>query len=283
MAISVNTNMASLTAQKTLSGSTSKMNVAMDRLSTGYRINSSKDDAAGMAVSTKLNFKLTSFDVANSNAQMGVSLLDTAENILITVKSNLQRIRDLTEQAANGTYGSDSLGSISKEVQARMDEITRLSKSVEFNGKYLLDGSMTTGINLQVGIENNKNSIIVLNEGLFKDTSASLLLNVSGGKVASKYVSDTTAREFLADIDNAFTDIVDRISDIGGYQQRLVTVLDATETMATSTTSALSAIQDADMAAESSEFIKNQILQQMSTSMLSTANQTPAIALSLLG
>lgn len=282
MAISVNTNLASLTAQRTLNSSTQQMNTAMDRLSTGYRINSSKDDAAGMAVSTKLDYKLTSLGVANDNAQVGISLLDTAENILGSIKSNLQRVRDLTEQAANGTYGSDSLSSIAKEVQARLDEITRLSQSVEFNGKYLLNGSITSGINLQVGIENNSNSTIQLEPNLFKNTAASLLLSVPGGDISAKYTDDSTARTFLNDIDNAFADIVDRMSAIGGYQQRLVTVMDATTSLSTSVTSALSVIQDADMAEESSKFIKEQILQQLSTSMLTTANQTPAIALSLI-
>ncbi|MBR1943127.1 flagellin FliC [bacterium] len=283
MGISVNTNLASLTAQKSLGKSTTDMNTAMQRLSTGYKINSSKDDAAGMAVASKLNYKLSSYNVAKSNAQMGESMLDTAESIMSTIQANLQRIRDLTEQAANGTYGSDSMTAIVKEVQSRVEEITRISASVEFNGKYLLNGSIEDDINLQVGIENNENSIIKLSASLFADASSKSLLGIEEIEdIKEKYQNDTTAREFLTNIDDALAEITDRVSQIGGIQQRLVTVLEATETLYTSVTGAVSSIQDVDVAEESTSYIKEQILQQLSTSMLSVANQSPAIALSLL-
>ena len=281
MAISVNTNLASLTAQKSLSGSTNKLNTAMERMSTGYKINSSKDDAAGIAVATKLSYKLSSYNVAKNNAQMGSALLDTSENIMATIKDNLQRIRDLTEQAANGTYGTDSMSAIVREVQARADEITRISESVEYNGKYLLNGSITEDINLQIGIENNENSIIKLNKDLFAKTDAEAILGVSD--VTEKYENDSTAREFLNNIDEALANITDRVSLIGGIQQRLVTVLDATATLSESVTSSLSSLQDADIAEESTSYVKEQILQQISASMLSVANQSPSIALQLLG
>ena len=107
MAITVNTNMAALTAQSALNKSTNKMNTAMERMTTGYKINSSKDDAAGLAVSSNLEYKMSSLKVAQNNAQMGASLLETTEGIMSTISDNLTRVRDLTEQAANGTYGSD--------------------------------------------------------------------------------------------------------------------------------------------------------------------------------
>ena len=281
MAISVNTNLASLTAQKSLAKSTDKLDTAMKRMSTGYRINSSKDDAAGIAVATKLNYKLSSYNVAEGNAQMGSSLMATAESIMSTIQDNLQRIRDLTEQAANGTYGTDSMLAITREVQARMDEITRISESVEYNGKYLLNGSITEDINLQVGIENNEHSIITLSKDLFAATNASALLGTSD--VSDKYQNDTTAREFLSNIDSALEGITDRISLIGGIQQRLVSVLEATSTLSEAVTSSLSTLQDADIAEESTAYVKEQILQQISASMLSVANQSPSVALSLLG
>ena len=177
MKISVNTNIASLTAQRSLSSATSKMNTAMERMTTGYKINSSKDDAAGMAVSSKLEYKLGSLKVAQDNVQMGSTLIETEEGVLGVINDNLTRIRDLTEQAANGTYGSDALKAIEIEVQARMDEITRISKSTEYNGKYLLDPTNPDGvksdINLQVGIQADENSIIKLDKSLFESTNAS--------------------------------------------------------------------------------------------------------------
>lgn len=282
MAISVNTNLASLTAQKSLNGATTRMNTAMERMSTGFRINSSKDDAAGMAVSTKLDYKLSSLNVAADNVQMGTALLDTAEGVLGTLNDNLVRIRDLTEQAANGTYGSDSLTAIMQEVQARVDEITRLSETVEFNGKFLLNDSITEGIKLQVGIKADDNSVITLDKSLFKTAAASVILNVAGGDITDKYKDDSTARAFLDNIDSALANITERMARIGGIQQRLISCLEANEAMSSSVTSSLSTIQDADVAAESANYIKEQILQQISTSMLSTANQAPSIALNLI-
>jgi len=176
MAITINTNMSSLVAQKSLNTATSNMNTAMQRLSTGLRINSSKDDAAGSAVTTKLEYKISSLAVAEDNAQMGSSLLETTEGTLDVVQSNLERIRDLTEQAANGTYGSDAMAAIKAEIAGRLDEVTRISNTTEFNGKKLLDGSMDSGINLQVGINSDANSVIKLDGSLFKDADAASLL-----------------------------------------------------------------------------------------------------------
>ena len=118
--ITINTNLASLTAQHNLSVNTKGMNTAMERLTTGYRINSGKDDAAGSSVSTIMEAQISGYDVAEANAAMGLSLLDTAEGVLDIVGDYLQRIRDLTEQAANGTYGTQSITAIRTEVQQRM-------------------------------------------------------------------------------------------------------------------------------------------------------------------
>ena len=281
MAISVNTNLASLTAQKSLAKSTDKLDTAMKRMSTGYRINSSKDDAAGIAVATKLNYKLSSYNVAEGNAQMGSSLMATAESIMSTIQDNLQRIRDLTEQAANGTYGTDAMNAIKTEVQARMDEITRLANSAEFNGRTLFDGAgVTEDIKLQVGITSEDTSVIELSKDLFADAQASTLLGV--GNVSANYVSDTAARAFLTSIDSALENITSRTTLLGGYQQRIISAVDAAGVMSTNLTSAASLIQDADIAEESSSYIKRQILQQTSASLLATANQAPSIAMNLI-
>ena len=289
MKISVNTNLASLTAQKSLSGATSRMNTAMERMTTGYKINSSKDDAAGMAVSSKLEYKLGSLKVAQDNIQMGSTLIETEEGVLGVINDNLTRIRDLTEQAANGTYGSDALSAIRIEVQARMDEITRISQSTEYNGKYLLNpkdpNGITDDIKLQVGIKSDENSVINLDKELFTSTNASAILNIKSGKLEGtddKYKDNNAARDFLPDIDNAIATITDRLTKIGGIQQRLLSAADIAETMEASVTNSLSTIKDADIAEESSNYVKEQILQQLSTSMLATANQSPAIALNLV-
>lgn len=135
MSITVNTNMPSIIAQKSLYKSTNKMNTALQRLSTGLRINSAKDDAAGSAISTKLEYKISSYDVAKDNAQMGQSMLDTANGTLSQINSMLQRIRDLSEQAANGTYGKDERKAMQAEIDGLTEEIYRIKNTTEFNGK----------------------------------------------------------------------------------------------------------------------------------------------------
>ncbi|RAI13751.1 MAG: flagellin FliC [Candidatus Melainabacteria bacterium] len=292
MAITVNTNIPSLTAQKSMNNATTRMNTAMERMTTGLKINSSKDDAAGMAVANKLDYKISSLNVAQNNGQMGTSMLDTAEGVLNVINDNLVRIRDLTEQAANGTYGSDAMTAIETEVQARMDEITRLAQSSEFNGKILFNpddkskNGIKKDITLQVGIKSDESSQIKLSANLFKSAAASALFkgaaNVNKGDFSKVFDSDENARTFLTALDTALADITSRTTLLGGYQQRIISAMDAAGVMETNLTSAKSLIEDADIAEESSNYIKQQILQQTSASLLATANQAPSIALNLV-
>ena len=291
MAITVNTNMAALTAQSSLNKATTKMNTAMERMTTGYRINSSKDDAAGMAVANKLNYKVSSLKVAQDNGQMGASLLDTAEGVLGVMKDNLVRIRDLTEQAANGTYGTDAMKAIKTEVGARLAEISRMANSSEFNGRVLFSEDTKTGItsdiNLQVGITSAGESVIKLDKALFAKATATALFNgtnITNTKAGldTIYNDDSSARDFLTKIDTALADITNRTTQIGGNQQRILSAIESAGVMETNLTSAASLIQDADIAEESSNYIKNQILQQTSASLLATANQAPSIAMNLV-
>lgn len=138
MSITVNTNMSSIIAQRSLYKSTNKMNTALERLSTGLRINSAKDDAAGSAISTKLEYKMSSYDVAKDNAQMGQSMLDTANGTLSNINSMLQRMRNLSEQASNGTYGEDERKAMQAEIDGLTEEIYRIKNTTEFNGKKIL-------------------------------------------------------------------------------------------------------------------------------------------------
>ena len=291
MAITVNTNMAALTAQSSLNKATTKMNTAMERMTTGYRINSSKDDAAGMAVANKLNYKVSSLKVAQDNGQMGASMLDTAEGVLGVMKDNLVRIRDLTEQAANGTYGTDAMKAIKTEVGARLAEISRMANSSEFNGRVLFSEDTKTGItsdiNLQVGITSAGESVITLDKALFAKATATALFNgtnITNTKAGldTIYNDDSSARDFLTKIDTALADITNRTTQIGGNQQRILSAIESAGVMETNLTSAASLIQDADIAEESSNYIKQQILQQTSASLLATANQAPSIAMNLV-
>ena len=280
MAITVNTNVPSLTAQGSLNSATNRMNTAMERMSTGARINSSKDDAAGLAVSNKLDYKVSSLAVAQDNAQMGASMLDTMEGVMNVINDNLIRIRDLTEQAANGTYGTDAMTAIKTEVNARIAEINRVANSAEFNGKKLLDGSLTSGVNLQVGIQNDTNSTITLEKELFQNCKTDEASGLNLGTVT--WSTDANAKSFLTTIDAAIKKVTDAKTKIGGKQAAITSAIETAQVMATNLTSASSLIKDADIAEESTNYIKQQILQQTSASLLATANQAPSIALNLV-
>ncbi len=341
--ITINTNLASLTAQRNLSKSTTGMNTAMERLTTGFRINSGKDDAAGAAVSNLMEAQISAYDVAESNTTMGLTLLDTAEGVLDIVGDYIQRIRDLTEQAANGTYGTSSMNAIRTEVEQRMLEIDRLCSVVDFNGIQLLDGTSTAaqggGLNLQVGNNAGSANIINLDASIFKSAKCSALLitanehcskqkatwydrssydsteattalknriarssetvdgvtyNYTNAKAITApagsitaicdavYTDDRTAREFLYFLDDAIENISARSALIGAYMNRVESAVDAISVQKENIVSANSSIKDADVAEESSNYIKYQILQQSSATLLSTANQQPQIALNLL-
>ena len=342
--LTINTNLASLTAQRNLSLATSGMNTAMERLTTGYRINSGKDDAAGSAVSTLMEAQISGYDVAESNASMGLSLLDTAEGVLDIVGDYLQRIRDLTEQAANGTYGTQSMRAIRTEVEQRMLEINRLCEVIDFNGIKLLDGTSIavtseTGINLQVSNNAGASNVINLKYTLFESAKCTALIvtknghssqsentwyqrtdgqktsalqaritnsevegfdyrgkyadinasNYADGKLScitaicdAVYTDDNTAREFLSFIDDAIENVSERTSLIGAYMNRVESAVEAISVQKENIVSANSSIKDADVATEASNYIKYQILQQSSATLLSTANQQPSIALNLV-
>jgi len=294
MAITVNTNIPSLIAQKNLNSATSSMNVAMERMSTGYRINSSKDDAAGMAVSSKMDYKVGSLDVAQQNGQIGINMLDTTEGVLGVIKSNLFRIRDLTEQAANGTYGSDAMEAIATEVGARFREISRTATASEFNGVKILVGDdaskdgVKNDIWLQVGITHKDESGIKLDKSLFADATSTTLVSGAAFTMTdlrasgAAFADATKAREFLEELDKGIKNITDRTTKIGGHIAEVKSAMETANVMSTNLQAASSMIKDADIAKESSAYIKSQILQQSSATLLSTANQAPGIALNLV-
>jgi len=208
MALTITTNQSSLIAQANLTKATNALNKSIERMTTGYKINSAKDDAAGYAIVKDWEAQLSSLDVASDNAATGVDLLTTTEESYSLITEHLQRIRDLTEQAANGTYGSDSLRAMQAEISARAQEIDRVAFSTEFNDIYLLKGKVSsTGIDLQVGIESDANSRINLAQdlfklastgGLFADQSGFAALMTAAGGDATKLKSNTDSERIAA-------------------------------------------------------------------------------------
>lgn len=181
MSLSINTNVISLSVQRHFNSTTNRMNDAMEKMTTGFKINSAADDAAGYGVVKKMESVLSTYDVAETNGQMGSSLLQTQEGVLEIIGSYLQRIRDLTEQAANGTYATSSRVAIASEVAQRMQEMNRLCEVTDFNGLKLLDGSQTDGVNLQVGINSGAENVIRLDESLFASAKITALMQLNAG------------------------------------------------------------------------------------------------------
>src|SRR5574344_806566 len=284
MALTINTNMTSLTVQKNLSDATKALNQSIERMTTGYKINKASDDEAGFAVSTKMDTQLGSISVCQDNTAIGSSLLSTAESNYDLINTHLQRVRDLTEESLNGTYDTDSMAAIKAEVTARLTEIDRISASTDFNGIKLLDGSKaTTGINIQVGTDSSANSTINLDKTLFAKADTATLTGIAAATLEGYYtVGNTNLTTALTAIDTALGKVTTAQTSIGSYQNRLDSASDALNVQFTNVTSSLSTIKDADVASESSAYIKAQILQQASASLLSTANQAPSVALNLI-
>ncbi len=281
MSLSIVTNVQSLKVQQNLTAATDTLNSAIERMTTGYKINSAKDDAAGYSIAAQMEAKLSSYDVASNNAQIGLDMLTTTEENYSLIVDHLQRIRDLTEQAANGTYSDDSRAAIEAEIKARLDEIDRVAGSAEYNGMNLMDGSLVDDVNIQVGIDGSANSRVTLANTLFEAADAQTLLKTDNATFASD-CSGTDAFDQLSTIDAAINNISTRVTNLGASQNRLESAIDSINVTTENLTSSLSTVKDADIAEESTRYLQAQILQSAATTLLSTANQTPSIALQLL-
>ena len=285
MAITINTNLSSMIVQSNLNKATNSLNQAIERMTTGYKINHASDNAAGYSIAKSWEAQLSSLDVAADNAAAGADMLTTLEDNYALVSSHLQRVRDLTEQAANGTYGADSKDAIEAEITARLQEIDRIAGNCEYNGIHLMNASQTVDINLQIGIKSDSNSQIALDKSLFEKADTKTLL---GGEIAAVAKScagkDTakTAAQMLDTIDAAIKTVSNRTTTIGAAQNRIESAIESISVQSENITSSLSTLRDADVAEESSTYIKAQILQQASATLLATANQAPSIALNLL-
>ena len=299
MALTINTNVSSLIAQKNLADATSALNQAIERMTTGYKINHAKDNAAGYAIANNWRAQLSSLDVAADNAATGLDLLTTTEETYELIVDHVQRIRDLTEQAANGTYGADSLKAIKAEISARLDEVTRIVGNAKFNGIALMTGG--GDISLQVGIYNDDNSKIILSSDIFATATLTALFKTVGGFTAAATdittaeiatacsglkddgtINKATCAPSLNNLDKVLANITDRVTKIGAFQNRLESAMESINVQSENITSSLSTLIDTDVAEESSNYIQAQILQQAAATLLSTANQTPSIALNLL-
>lgn len=282
MSLTINTNVASLIAQYNLSRNIKTLNKTTEQLSTGQRINKSSDDAAGLSISEKLRTQIRGSQKASENTQDGINLLQVAEGAVSTVLENLQRIREITVQAANDTNTSIERAAIKLETATRIADIDRLKKATNFNGINLLDGSQSSYI-LRVGPNSNSATNTIDVASALQDMLP-IFLSVQSTTTAlsAAYSSGSSARNFLNTLDTAIKTIIDQRANIGALQNRLQSTYDNLEVYKENITSAESRIRNVDIAAVTAELAKNQILQQASVNVLSQANQLPSIAIELL-
>ncbi|EKK7695515.1 flagellin FliC [Cronobacter sakazakii] len=273
----INTNLLSLTTQTNLNKSQSALGTAIERLSSGLRINSAKDDAAGQAIANRMTSQVKGMTQAARNANDGISLVQTAEGNLNEINTNLQRIRELAVQAANDTNGSTDLTSISTEITQRLLEIDRIADSANFNGKKLLDGT-ATDFNIQVGAGTGDSDTIKIKTDALIDAKATSL----DPNLKDAISNNADAKRFIDAADNAIAAVDTARSNLGAIQNRFESTINNLNNSINNLSAAQSRIQDADYATEVSNMSRAQILQQAGTSVLSQANQVPQSMLSLL-
>ncbi|CAB5699024.1 Flagellin [Delftia tsuruhatensis] len=274
MAMTINTNMQSLNAQRNLSTTQGLLSTTMQRLSSGLRVNSAKDDAAGLAIAERMNAQVKGMNVAARNANDGISLAQTAEGALGKITENLQRMRELGVQAANGTNGTKDRAALDKEYSALAAEIGRITANTEFNGKKLLnaDASFTFQVGANTAADNQINVVVssATSLGSLSDSTASL------GSVESAALAQVNA------IDSALDNINGMRADYGAAQNRFEATIANLQVASENTAAARGRIMDADFAGETSNLSRAQILQQAGTAMVAQANQLPQGVLALL-
>lgn len=277
MALVISTNVASLNAQKNLTGTNRAMDQSLARLSSGFRINQAADDAAGLAISENLKGQIRGLGQASRNANDGISLVQVAEGGLNEVSSMLVRLRELGVQAASDTIGDTERKFIDVEYQQLKSEIQRISEVTTFNGYDLLNG--TGGLmDIQVGVYNDP-----FKDRISFNTAAANASLESLGVFSESVATKEGAQVSLAAVDSAMTSVNAMRANFGAMQNRLTSTVANLAVAHENLSAANSRIRDADIAAESAELTRNSILKQAGVSVLGQANQAQQIALKLLG
>ena len=280
MAQTINTNIASLNAQRATNRSQSSLATSMQRLSSGLRINSAKDDAAGLAIAERMNAQVRGMNVAIRNANDGISLAQTAEGALSKVGDSLQRMRELAVQARNATNNTSDKDSLNKEFAQLQAEIQRVLGGTTFNGKAIL-GNDATAMTFQIGANTTSNDVLTIDSSNL--TTATNITTVTG--TASTIDSTATAGAIATVIDNLDT-ALDRVNNeravYGATQSRFDAIVSNLQQSVESQSAARSRIMDADFAAETANLSRAQILQQAGNAMIAQANQQPQQVLALL-
>ncbi len=277
MGLRINTNLQAMIAQRNLDQNRRAQESSLERLSSGNRINRAGDDAAGLAISERIRASTRSLSQAGRNAQDGISMIQVAEGGTNEIANILVRMRELSIQGASDTIGDKERSFIDKEVQQLRAEIDRIASTTEFNGTKLLNGS-GTALEIQVGIGNNAAQDRLVFDAQQQNVGTDAL-GIEGISTANKQNS----QENLAKLDSALTRLNENRSALGALQNRLQSTINNIGTYRENLEAARSRIRDTDMAAETSELTKNNILAQAGISVLGQANANPQQVLKLLG
>jgi flagellin len=273
MAITINTNLASINTQRHLRNATAEFSKSMEKLSSGMRITRAGDDAAGLAISEGIKADIRALNQASRNAADGISMLQSAEGAMDEISNILQRMKELAAQSLNGTLGPNERDYLNIEYQELISEIDRISETTDFNGQKMLDG--TAGVlSFQVGITALPSDRIAV------DLSANQ--NAGSLGIAANILDVAGANNALAEVDTAIDNVVRSRAGWGAVQNRLGSTIRNIDTMSENLAAANSRIRDVDVAYETSRMTSYQILQQAGVSMLTQANLVPGLALSLL-
>ena len=302
MAIYVNTNVSSLTGRNSLNNVQNSLTTTYQRLSTGMRINSAKDDAAGLQIADRLTTQINGLNQGNRNASDGIALAQTAEGAMDEISSMLQKIRTLAVQSATGTNTSDDRAAIDKEAASLVDEITRIAKQTTYGGKTILEGgnanaptdtmfignSAAGKIELQVGANSGDKITFDVSSFVFSEMARQLSAGTLGGGkgyAAGELNLETAsgASDVITIMDAMIKKVDSQRADLGAIQNRLESSIRNQSNIVTNESDARSRIRDADFAEESANLSQQSIIQQAAASMLMQANTRPQLALSLLG
>ncbi|MCD9572481.1 flagellin domain-containing protein [Pseudomonas protegens] len=282
MALTVNTNVTSLNVQKNLNRASDALSTSMTRLSSGLKINSAKDDAAGLQIATRMTSQIRGQTMAIKNANDGISIAQTAEGAMQESTNILQRMRELAVQARNDSNGTQDRVALNKEFGQMSDELTRIAKSTNLNGKNLIDGTAGT-MTFQVGSNTGATNQITITLASGFDAAT---LSVDSATIAITGTDSTTAeastKAAMDAIDKALQTINSSRADLGAAQNRLTSTISNLQNINENASAALGRVQDTDFAAETAQLTKQQTLQQASTAVLAQANQLPSAVLKLL-
>lgn len=271
MALTINTNISSLFAQQHLANNSQRLSETLTRLSSGLRINSASDDPAGLAIAQNMQETINGLRQGSRNGNDGVSLVQTAQGGMTQIMNDLQRMREIASQAANGTYQSTDLSNLDAEYQKLMTEIDRVTSVSTFNGTAVLSGG---SISIQIGANNTSNDVLSIS----LTGTASTTLGISGGDVTTNAHASTA----LGKLDTAIQSITTGLATLGAAEANLQAAISSNDTFAANLQNAQSRIMDADFAEESSNLAKFNILNQSNVAMLAQANSVPSLVLQLL-